>query len=300
MNDIVKSEIESLCDSFDRTSYYYEKGYILTTLDYLCNIMPGDVDINNMRNLIRFKMSLMTNEFLKYMTSRQDKINVFMKKNSVFFNGMIPNLPKKNKYPYKYLAPLSEENISYIIEDFLKNTDENIYNFYQKIVDEERLFYSNDNNTALTTLYNSNTIIFVEDLKTLGDIMIFLHELGHAYYMYINNYRIIERADFQKELKDEIPAKVMEVKFMEYLQKNGVYEQSLILENLYNSIMYECEKKRYRFDNLKYLIASDVANTIRERDFNLTKYFRHLYQTDVYTILNEKNNEKRLGKVLKK
>lgn len=300
MNEIIKGEIKNLCDSFDKTNYYYEKGYILTTIDYLNNIMPNDIDIKNMRDAVRIKMCLISNNFIKFMTSRQDKINFYMKKNGVYFNGTIPKFQKRKEYPYKYLAPLSEENISYIIEEFLKDIDEDMYAFYQKIIDEGRVLYSNDNNTALTTLYNSNSIVFVESLKDLKDIMIFLHELGHAYYMYINNYRIIERADFIKELKDEIPAKIMEVKFIKYLEENGVYEQSLILQNMFDSITRECDKKRDRFDNLKYLIASDVAMNIRDYDFNITKYFRHLYQTDVYTIIDEKNNEKRLGKVLKK
>ena len=296
MNSLIKKEIKNLIESFDKTEDFYEKGYILTLIDYLSEVVPNDKDILSMKEVIHSKVNLISKELLLYSTIRRDEIGSYMIKSSSFFNEHIESIEKKETYNQQKLVSLSHENISYLISDFLASIDSNIYKFYDRMCQEGRILYSIENNTALTSLDNSETVIFVEKLENLEDVMVLLHELAHAYYMYINNYLVKDRESLPMEIKDEIPAKIMEQEFIKYLRNNGVIEASLVLEDLFDAIMYECDNRRYNFENLKYLIASNIALSVRDKDINLTEYYKYIYETDIYTIIKEKG----LGKVIKK
>ena len=166
--------------------------------------------------------------------------------------------------------------------------------------DEGRILYGTNNNTMFTSLYNSNTIIFIEELNNFRDIMIFVHELAHAYYFNINNSRLVERNDISVELKDEIPAKIMEIKFINYLYNNGSINEGTILEDFFVSIMMECDKKRNGFDYLKYLVASYIAFKLKDEEFMVDKYYKHISQQNIFNLIDEVNNKKKMGKILRK
>ena len=296
MNLLIKKEIKKLIESFDKTEDFYEKGYILTLIDYINNVVPYDKDIKLMKESIHNKVDIVKKQFLFYSNIRRDEIGSYMIKSSSFFDEYIEAVEKKETSNYQKLATLSYENISYIISDFLDSIDSNMYKFYDKMCKEGRILYSIENNTALTSLNNSETIVLVKKLENLEDVLVLLHELAHAYYMYINNFLVKDRESLPMEIKDEIPAKIMEREFIKYLKNNGVIEPSMILEDLFNVIMYECDNKRYNFENLKYLIASNIASSVQDKEINLTEYYKYIYETDIYTIIKEKG----LGKVIKK
>ena len=299
MNEIIKNEVRTLYESFDITKNMYEKGYISTVVNYLSENMPDDQDILDMRNEIRAKMCFLSNEYLNYFISRSEDIIKFMRENINSFDIMIDKVDKNDDSIEYELPELSNENIGYIIESFLKSIDKNILEFYRQIINEGRVLYGTKNNIAFTSLYNSKTIIFIEDLRDIQDICIFLHELSHAYYIYVNNYRIRDRENLQVEIKDEIPSKMMEYKFILFVE-NNFNKEYFVLKKYYDSIMYECYTKRDHYENLKYLIASVIASNIGDRRFNMTRYFKHVYNKDVFSLINEANNKKRIGKVLRK
>ncbi len=300
MNRIIKNEVKKLCDSFDKTNNYYEKGYILTFIDYLNSIMPDDKDISKMKEEIHAKVNLISNDFLMFLLSRKNVINNFVNSNSNIFSELIPSTPKTIEKDFNEMNTLSKEDISLIIGYFLGNLDERLFQFYNKMCEEGRIISSNTNNIALTSLYNSNTIIFIKNLETIEDIMVLMHELAHAYYIFINHYKIIDRSSIDFEIKDEIPAKVMEMKFIKFLEENKVYEASSILNSFFLNMMSECDNKRDNYENLKYLIASDIALKLRDNRLDITKLYKYLYKNNIYDIYNEFTNEKGFKKVLKK
>ena len=297
MNNIIKKEIQELYNSFDKTNNFYEKGYILTFLDYLNSILD-DKEIKDMRDMINIKMFSCRDSYLHFLISRSNSISEFVKRNKEFFNEKII-VSKEQKFPYEYLSSLNDESISSVIDEFLKTFDFRIYKFYRRMVDEGRIICSNDNNIAITSLNHSKTIIFIKDLNDLHDIMILLHELAHAYYIYINKLKVIERCDITKEIKDEIPAKIMEIKFIKFISNINNYS-SMVLKNTFNEILYECDSKRDNYENIKYLIASFIAQKLEDDDLNITNYYKYLHQNDIYKIINEIDNKKEKGKVLRK
>ena len=300
MSDIIREEIKKIYESFDTTGFFYEKGYVLTFFEYLNKIFPNDLDIIEMCNSIRLKMFLIREDYLSYLSSRRDDISRFMKNNSSFFDENIPKMEDKPVNIERNETPLSNENISYIIETFLKRTNKKMLEFYKKMKSEGRFFYCEENCIATTSLHEPNTIILVNDLKTMEDILIFLHEFAHAYYIYLNNYLVINRSGLLSEIKNEIPAKIIEIKFIKFLEDYKLVEQSKELENFFNSIMYECDNNRDDFDKLKTLIGSNIALYLKDKKIDIDKCFRSIYKNDIYDIIKECNNKKNKGKVLRK
>ena len=298
MKEGLKKELRELYHSFDKTNNFYEKGYIISFFDYLKNVFPNDLDIIKMNRDLIYKMNLYSDYFTKYSEFRGKKIDKFVKKKTVFFDRRITKDNKEFKLINGTLIPLGKDNIAYLIETFLGSIDKDLLEFYRKINSEGRITFSPENITAFTSLSNSNTMIFIEKLENLKDIMILMHEIGHAYYFYINNMKISERENVLSELKDEIPAKVLEIKFVKFLQNNGVFEQGLVLESLFDEIIEECNKKRDNYDNLKYLIASSIAKSVKDKEFDLAKYYKHIYKSDAYNLVNEIVDDRKLGRVL--
>lgn len=297
MKEVLKNELRELFDSFDNTESVYEKGYIASVFDYLADT-EKNYDIVQMNQEIAFKLCFFDNEYNKYLSLRKKRINSFMKNNRIFFNYNIEKQQERKAYPEEYLKPLSGDTITNIIESFLKNIDSDLWNFYLKMVNEGRILNGFNNITLSTSLTKPNSIILIEKLQDLNDIMIFIHELGHAYYSYINNSKITDNSDISNELKDEIPAKVLEIKFIEYIQNNVNYEDSFVLRNRFDTYTSECDEKRGNFEYLKYLIAANLAYNIKDLDFNLTDYYKHLYESSIFDIVSEMNNEVKLGKAL--
>jgi len=298
MKEVVKKELRELCDSFDKASIY-EIGCIFDLFDYLNNAVPKDYDISRMYQDVSMVFSILENQYNAYFRLRKNKIDSFMKKNQQFFNYSIEKHQARKRYPEGRLSILSFTEVVDIIEDFLKSISLDLWQFYLKMVEEGRIIISFNNAVAHTSLNNSNTIIFIESLQNLNDIMIFIHELAHAYYAYFNDTRARESDNILVELKEEIPAKVLEMKFIKYLENND-YKESTILENVFNKYMDECNKKRNNFEYLKYLIAANIAHNIKNIDIDLNSYYKYLYEKDIFRIVNGISNEVRLGEVSKK
>ena len=300
MNKIVLNEIKELYASFDKTNSMYEKGYIASFFDYLKNVVPDDVYINDMCNKINKKLKFYDLDYIVHLLKRRDDTKKFIKNTKTFIKQNIDDYERRVNVRSDKLIPLNNDNISYILDEFLKSLDMDIYNYYHKLGEEGRILYSNDNNTAFTSLYNSNMVIFIEKLSNLEDVLVFVHELGHAYYFNLNNERVIERENIATEIKDEIPSKLMETKFIKFLEDNHIFEQAIILQDLFDSIIYECSHKRDDYDDLKYLIGADIAFKLKDVELDITEYFKHVYKSDIYTLISEKNNKKTWGKILVK
>ena len=298
MNKLVKEEIKKLYKSFNKTDNAYEKEYILSFFDYLKNVFIEDKEIIKMSDDINYKMMSLREDRIWFLLTRENKINKYVFDNKDFFYENIPVPNEFHKISQKSIFPLDEDNVIFILEEFFKSINEDLYEFYQMLNDEERVIYGLSNETAYTSLNNSNTVIFIKGLEDLIDMMVLVHEIGHSYYFYINNTKIAEREEIDVEIKEEIPAKILEIKFIKFLRDNGFYEQSMVLKNLFDYVFYEYGKSNNKYEGLKYIIASHVANTQGE-DADVESFFKYIYGTSTDKIIldnNKKNSDKKLYK----
>lgn len=299
MNEIIKNEIRELYSSFDDSNSFYEKEYIMALFEYLKALFNEDHEIREMSKNINKKILSLRKESILYLLSREERIKKYVEENKDFFNENIIPPDTFRKVSDNSIFPLRDDNITYILDEFFKSIGEPVHNFYKKINDENRVILGISNEISYTSINNSNAIIFIKNLSDLLDMMVLVHEIGHAYYFNINNCKISERDNIENEIKEEIPAKIMEMKFIHFLRKNGVYEQSIVLENAFDYVFYEYGRISDKFEGLKYIIASDIAKTIG-RDVDINEYYQHIYGTDIYNLVLEnsrvKNNPKRFYK----
>ena len=294
MNQIIRNEIIELYNSFSITENFYEKEYIDAFFERISQVFNDD-EIIKMYEDINNKMNLLNYENICYSLYRREMIDRYVKNNKDFFYESIVAPEYFNKLSSKCIVQLSDENISYILEMFFLSLGDDIYLFYKKLNDEGRIFSGISNETAFTSIDNSNTIIFIQELRDLIDIMILVHEIGHAYYFYLNNIKIRERENVKIELKEEIPSKIMEIKFIKFLEANGVYEPSMALENLFDYVFYKYGREKNTFESLKYTIASDIAKTTGKY-IDVKEYFKHIYDTSIHKLVLENNDMKEKGK----
>lgn len=295
MNQIIKNEIKELFLSFDKTNNFYEKEYTDTLLERLSRVFDDDLEIKKMHEIISEKMNMLSFENICYSLYRKQRIDQYVEINKDFFYENIIAPDTFNKMSAKSIVPLSDENIAYILETFFMSVSEDIYLFYKQIMDEGRIINGFSNEIAFTSLNNSNTIIFVKGLRDLMDMLVLVHEIGHAYYFNLNGVKVGERDNIEFELKEEIPAKIMEMKFINFLNQNGVYEPSTALENLFDYIYYRYGKNENKFEGLKYVIASDIAKTV-SNNIDIDEYYKHIYDASIHKLVLESAHMKSQGK----
>lgn len=296
MNSFLMDEIRKLYYSFDKTSNYYEKSYIWYVLYDLKEEFKENTEITKMFNDINSRSSVLYNQI-----SKEDKlIQKYINDNTVFFNQQIVLPEKFSKYSDKELMFLTEEQLHYILKCFLESISSDLLNFYIKMKKEGRIIInSKTDHTLYTTLKSSDTLVFIRKFKNTQDILALLHELSHAYYIYINNDKVRERQNIDQRFKDEIMPRIMEKKFIAFLDNNDMEDDAQILQNSFDLLMCICDKKRDDFELLKNLIASYVTINIGD-NLNTMELFKYIYNVDLKELLQEINNKKEKGKIFVK
>ena len=299
MDKLIIKEIKELCNSFDKANTTFEKEQIVLAINYLKYVYNNDQDIDILFHDVHEHDNLFYYDHIKYVLDNKEKKNDFMKEYNSFFQENISEVDEQNRFSTHKLTSLNKDDSKKIIESFLKNISPSMYLFYQKMISEGRIVFSTLNETIFTSLDNSNTIIFVQELDNIRDILIFIHELSHAYYYYINNVKLHNRDELTNELKEEIPTKVMEMKFINYLQKKHL-GNSGIANDLFDYLMFKADQKRYSFNGMKYLLGSKIAINLKDSDFNVEEFFQYVYDENVFDLIKENNLEEKKGKVLVK
>ena len=294
MNQLIKKEIRNLYLSFDKANSY-EIEYIKALFEYLIDVYEDDEEIFDMNKKLDEELIYSKKERLFFLISREEDIKKYIDDNIGFIYENIITPNEFKKIPSTSVLPLREDNFSYILKAFFLSLNEDIFNFYEQYNSEERILYGLTNETTFTSLDNSNTIIFIKELSDLIDMMVLVHELAHAYYFKLNNINIKNRGKIDIEIKEEIPAKILEIKFIEFLRISGLYEQSNVLENAFDYVYFEYSKSKYEYESLKYIIASDIAKTMG-KDVDINEFFKHVYETNIQSLLLENSEKKEKGK----
>ena len=299
MDNKILEEIEKLCSSFDSTDNYLIKGFIWNILGYLKEEYPNKSLINSIYNVINSKVDLISIEIRKAELEWKNKTNKYIRDTSFFWNENISSIDINSDCSHNILNDLAKRSLLFIFESFLSDLDNKLYSFYQEMQNENRIILGHNNMTIHTSVNNYKTLIIINELHNLLDLLVFSHEIGHAYYIYLNKISVIDEMDIYNNIKGEIPAKIMEIKFINYLSKMMVIEPSKILQNEFDINMHLSSLRRDDYDSLRYLIGAYMAKNINN-DINITDYFKKIYENNVYSLIIGLNNENENRKVLKK
>lgn len=301
IGDKLKEEIKKLYLSFDKANTCYEKGFIWSFLTLASNLFMDD-EINKMYEDISLRCLKEEKALLIDQKNHEKEINKFMKENKRFFRNNLPRALKMEKIePYK-LPSKDYHYLIKILESFLKSQSIKFYDFYKKMVLEERIIMGDSNQVCFSSINTSKTFIFLEKFDNLYDVMALIHELAHAYYYEINNEILNDRVILENEIKDEIPSKMVELKFIRYLGVINLFKSYQTLKKEYDYLIYNHDQYRNDFDMIKYVIGSYLAYE-QENYCQIEDYFQHVYQSDFHDLIIEvqaKTQKENKGKVLRK
>ena len=293
MSEIVKSELKKLFyASFSENISCYELLSIYQLFKDFNKIFPNDEEIDKWcRGMAADINFFRKNEIETYLKDKKKKYELFMCENKDFFDKNVLINDYSNKSHIDKITKLSKDNISQIIKEFLLSIDNDLYLFYQKMESEGRIIIGGEAACYFSSCGDSNNINTIEKLETLEDIMILMHEIGHAYYNYINNVTMKEEDDFQNEIKSEIPANLLAARFFEFVQKNISYEEGLYLEDVFYAVAEDYNGDRDMFNSLKYVTSFYIVQATQNVDLDIVKCFTHIHESDIFTLIYEVNNK---------
>ena len=297
----LKEEIRKLYLSFDSAESYYEKGFIWSFLTLVADLFSDD-EITMMFKDISLKCLKEEKEFINDKKMHEKEINKFMKENKKFFRNNIPKPYEIEKPIHNDLPSRKYDYLVSILESFLKTQSQYFYNFYKKMIQEERIIMGKNSQVSFSSINTSKTFIFLEKFENLYDVMILVHELAHAYYYEINGERLIDRAIISNEIKDEIPSRMVELNFIRYGGTINLFKTYKSLKKEYDYLIYNYDQYRSNYEMMQYVIGSYLAYQLENR-YQIEDYFHHVYQEDFRNLILEARNKlekENKGKVLRK
>lgn len=298
MEEKVLNEIKELCNKFTKTKNYYEQKEIVSLIGYLKDIMPKNKVIAD--SFKKICKNIASFELTKYLLENKEDTEQFINDNYCYFDQYVEEASKNNAFNPEEIVCLTKDEINNTIEDFLLKTDLELYHFYLKMQEEGRIINGDVNRTFFTTTDNSNIVIIVPVMHNYIDIMNFIHQLGYAYYYFINNYKMADMENIKRQIKEEIAAKVLDVKFIKYLSNNDEYDQANVVKNFYDYNCYRADQFRERFNNLKTVIASQIAATTKDSDINIAFYYLVLANDDILDLIKVTYEDNKKRKILVK
>ena len=177
-----------------------------------------------------------------------------------------------------------------LINDFLSDYDKRVqkeFNFmHMNNLIETESEYVDDAQTYFIFDKNKSYII-VPSCNNLFDIDVLMHELGHAYTLRVLESRGKKQALEEYKSYYELYPMHMELSFQEYLKRNGMKRDSILIENNYLSFMY------YYFSFLRESAKFNDDETLDISNMNYIKNaFIYSYAYYIALLLHEKNSDK--------
>ena len=273
-NNLYK-DIEKLYEKFYETTDIRYKAFIWNVFSNLYNIYPKD---RNVRNMFK-NISINCNDVKRFINEsdncQKNEEITFLRENYSLFEQIL------NYDVYEFYNENESQKLDYyilkgIVSSFLKNTSKDLYEFYKKLSIEEKIILLNKHKSdGYTSILdnNGNSYITINRLNTLKDAKILIHEIGHAYYYFLNNIDL-EESNVSLLIKNEIPAKWLEYLFVIYL---GNYNYKIIRKKEINS-----------FPLASYILSLYVINRLRINDENkkIEEVFNEIYENDIDSLIN--------------
>ncbi len=270
MNEELSNIIRSMYLTFLSSNNYDVKSYIIQFFHWLKIEYPNDEIVRTLYSRI---MTSLTPKELNLLRINANISDIYQSQyvidNIDYLEDTI-QIDKKGSFKKRNI-PLTKELINYILESFLKSVSIELYLFYKNMLHNNHIIFKTMRNkeslgnTFIISADGPETIIFVNKLHNIHDLMVLVHELGHAYYCYLGNIKLEEHLTVKEKIKSEIPSKLLEKLFIQYLWDTCFYYQANQLQKRYDSSMLLERENLENFDNLKYLVGSFLGEKLLEK-----------------------------------
>ena len=247
------------------------------------------LDKNDFNNIIKCINEVEV--FLKYyVEDEKEQVNSLLY-STKYLNSLYEDILKyANNYPL-FNVPIKNINFEKIFDaskDFFKYIDIELFNLFKKLFDEELIVeclienyggkcHKLDGNIS-GIIINYNNIPFYK-------IFALVHEMGHAYYHYLNK---CTPNLVRSNIINECMPKIFEQLFLLYLKDNYLIDDNCLDQYERNYII-----NQLNITNSVYIINKLLLNELISYDFHIEKIKTFLSYNDFYnlSIIKPKNND---------
>lgn len=198
--EIIITSFHQICKN--KNPYIYDILYSNRDFEKYCNLQL-DKRTQELQNILNNNKDQLTNIFNEYL-----------------------DIPKTDtNQPTLTIA----DDFYNIVVNFLATINPQLCLLLNDLIDKKNIILTNDSSYGEELYDKSENIIYIimGNNKSVDNMIILVHELGHAYYDYIyHEYHDTDSAN--KILKKEIPSQTLELLFIKYLIENDIYKEETI------------------------------------------------------------------------
>ncbi len=271
MNSELLSQMEDNYQLFINTKSLDEKIYILGLVNELSNIFDDNLKLKLIKDKLIMRSLLFSNKmFLMQAIDENNKYDYVTNNIDSILESI--NMERKKRVHIAYInffPSLKPKEIEFILNDFFSQLSSSLYEFYLNLK-KSSIFVSDrceeDGKAFILSPRSSNTFVVIRKLANYLDLSILIHEIGHAYYNAINNVNLDYINVLDNDIKGEIPSRLLELFFIDYLMNNNCSRCANILKNKYRNFL---NIERYKLDdyrNLKYYLGNYLAFKLKDNN----------------------------------
>lgn len=309
MNNSLYQELLKLCNECEFTKNMAYIEYAICLLDNLKVIFPYNYDIDQLYQKLSDISSMeMHEKHLEQVLMYRDN---FIRDNKGFFDTMLPYVRNK-KLNNPVFHSLEFDYFKKLLYGFLGSVSPRLLFFYKKIEKDGKIFVRSPSSKEKIFGYNSsesngfvvplNYCIYINKCSSILDLCVLVHEIAHAYYYYCNNYQVNELINPLHEIKEEIPARLLERLLIDYLAENGLTMYAYLLDLNYQDNIIKNIRNADLFNRYKYSIANFIAyelSPLINNGVTLEEFNNAIYENDYRIIIADtiREYDKKLSKI---
>ena len=301
MSNEMTSDIYRLYESFYSTTDINVKRFIFSKFSCLIKIFPSCTFINEMYyNLLKYTER--NYRQLEYLNERdKQKTQNFIKANEEYIEDLVP-FGKKIQNETSFVE-VPAYYLDMILDSFFQYISPVLNEFYHRMNREGRILINNINCLPLNTndkkhVHNGfvdylsvnepKCYIYLNSYNSFMDMAILAHEMGHAYYSYVNDINFNDFSDNNQIIKLEIPSKMLEILLVRYLKEIGYFKEARSIMNVFNKRITEDRNYKNRMSKLKYSIGGFIGSQYADliNNYSIEDIFHHIFLTDFRNLLD--------------
>ena len=249
-------------------------------------------DLLSLERLLKRKTIIENNDNIMEMNKQ------FMLNEKKVIEHIIPNFEYKEEK-----VSFDNKSASYllnILEGFFNSLSPSLLSFYKKLSQNKQIFFvtSPDKNYqkrafSINDFFDDNKkYVYIYRFNNMHDLSTLIHEIGHAYYNYLNSVNCYMDYNVDFDMKIEILSILLEALFINYLKYIHLDNDALMLEkDFFNDLKYY-RNNMHQISDIRYLIGFYVGYTkqgLINRKYTLEEFIDYIYHTHYLDLISFDN-----------
>lgn len=318
MNQNIIRDFENLCHICSQTRDALVLNVALSQCMKFKDAFPGEEILDQYLQFINYIAYYLNISPYEAGKKNDEDFKKFFGQHKKELLDVIPTFEAYKDIDINY-STLDYDFLNWLKKEFIMSLGYEFYNFYCYYADSGRIsarrpgckekIYTYDPGAAAGVMiplhpYDYQSVIYLNKYNDINDLMNLMHELGHAYFHYVNRCGFMDYISAKDNIKTEIPSKMMEQLFIRFLYQNGFNEFANAL-----SIQFSKAARRSQIDSdmcncYKYCLGSFISQIFINdigTNYTLEEFFNYIHCANYQELLQIcKANNPEKGKTKRK